>query len=283
LLICAFLVCFQANGKKMWGARRKDDEEVPVGFQESVRRASVMQDGGVDLSSLSLGDGVGSSDSIKPLRNFLEAYITMMEKLIDSPEFENMVTPDMFKNMMEKIPQMANFPGATELLESESFKDPVLLKETIREGAKNMRLYMSQIFETVNDPQKLQSLIRQLPTELQDVILKLVSGDVTAIKDMISSLPGITDAQKNMLVAMMDGDSSSMADTMQQMFSDPDQVEATRQQFLSDPSMAASLGIPEHVLRSKKKWAQFMRESMSAMDPEAMGEGGGRSLSGLSA
>jgi len=27
LLVCAFLVCFQAYGKKMWEARRKDDED----------------------------------------------------------------------------------------------------------------------------------------------------------------------------------------------------------------------------------------------------------------
>lgn len=283
LFFLFILICFQSNdAKKMWGSRRKEDEDVPVGFQESARRASVANDDGFDLSSLSLGEG-GNSDSISTFKNFLETYVVMMEKLVDSQEFDTMITPDMFKNIFQKIPRIANFPQIEELLESPSFQDPVKLKETIREGLKQMRIYMSQIIQTMHDPQKLQTLIGQLPADLQDAIVKLVSGDMSALKDMIGNLPGVTEAQKNMLSAMVEGDSSGLADTMQQMFSDPDQVEAARQQFLADPSMAASLGIPEDVLHNKRKWAKFMKDSMNALDANGDAGAAARTLSGLSA
>ena len=53
------------------------------------------------------------------------------------------------------------------------------------------------------------------------------------------------------------------------MFSDPNTIEAARQQFLADPSMAEMLGIPADILNNKRKWANYMKESMNEMGKAA--------------
>mmetsp|Transcript_26946 Transcript_26946/g.27180 ORF Transcript_26946/g.27180 Transcript_26946/m.27180 type:complete len:286 (-) Transcript_26946:215-1072(-) len=275
------LICFQGfTARKMWGTRRRDDEEDNIqassGFQKYQKQASMMTDDPINPSDLSLGGA--DSDGVSVIVNLMETYITMMEKLVQSPDFDSMITPETLRTMFSKIPQLSENPQVSELLDSPAFNDPVLLRQTIAEGLKSMRQYMAQIIEMMKSPEQIQALISQLPAEFQGVLTKLLEGDVSGVKDMITTLPGITESQRTMLVKMLEGDAEGMIQSMQDMFSDPDQIEAARQQFLSDPSMAETVGIPVDVLNDKKKFAAYMKESMKGLGQDELS-----SLSGMAA
>eukprot|EP01036_Dinobryon_divergens_P004548 gene4548-6020_t len=211
----------------MWGSRKKreDDDEITAPEMPDILKNEISSDVG----------SVGSGDF--DITTFMDTYIGMMEKMMDSPEFDSMLTPEVMGAMFNQMPQLANNPEVVQMLDSPQFKDPVLLRQTISEGLKAMRQYTSQIAEMMQNPEQLQALISQLPEEYQGIVQRLVAGDVSGLKNMITSLPGLNASQRQMLGSMLDGDSKGLANTVEQMMNDPDQVEAARQQFLADPSM----------------------------------------------
>ena len=252
----------------MWGSRKRkeEEEEAATDFKDSLKMASISQDGGIE-SRVSKASDVRSGGT--DIAMFLETYISMMEKMMDSEDFEKMVTPDTIKGMLNNLPKLAQNPQLSEVLDSPQFQDPALLKQTMREGLKAVRQYASQLVDIMKNPSQLEAFISNIPTEFQEPVRLLASGDVDGIKNMIMNLPGIDTKQKNMLSNLLEGNTKEYENTLQDMFSDPITIEAARQQFLADPSMAEMLGIPADILNNKRKWANYMKESMNEMGKAA--------------
>jgi hypothetical protein len=167
--------------------------------------------------------------------------------------------------MLDKIPGLSSNTEIATMLDSPQFNDPSLLKQTIIDGMKTIEAYAGQIVEMFNDPEKLASLLSQLPLEYQGAFQGLLNGDMSSLKDLVLNVPGVDLAQKKMILDLLDGKTDAVTDSVQKVLSDPNQIEAARQQFLENPAMAEMLGLPLDVLQDKKKFASLMSEGMEQL------------------
>ena len=118
----------------------------------------------------------------------------------------------------------------------------------------------------------------QLPPQARTAIEGLMSGDMSGLKNMLASIPGIDESQRAMLSNMLDGNmgdlkgiASQAAKTMLNNF-DSSQTEAARQQFLANPQMAEMIGLTEDVLNDKAKFEELMSQGMEALMTAATGD-----------
>lgn len=276
LLLFCHSVC-EARG--IWGSRRKRqevednaaaaasagrDEDLDTSFEAARRQAANLQArrrrGSISSMSSSIPSGLG--DKLQPL---LDMYLNMMNELIDSPDFDSMMTPETIQTMIQSFPTLQGNPELAAMLDSPQFSDPAMLKATIIEGVAAIRKHGPELIAMLNDPEKIMEMLGQLPPEMQEMMSTIMSGDKSTLKGLLDNLPGISAAQKEMLSSMLDGDLNGLAETAKNILSDPDQVEEARQQFLADPSMAEMMNIPVDVLQSKEKWAELMAKGMEQM------------------
>jgi hypothetical protein len=274
-----FLLLASVNSRGMWGSRRKaideesnDDAEDVSGFESLQRRAVNSRRAKTVVGFDGAGAALSGEANIgSTIASFIDMYINMMEEVVNSPDFESSVTPEMIKSIISKVPALTSNPELAQMLDSPQFNDPTLLKQTITDGLSTIRAYSSQIVDTFSDPEKLSALLSQIPEELRTVVDGLMNGDTSAVKDLIANIPGLEPAQKRMMLDMLDGNTGSIADNVKKVLGDPSQIEAARQQFLTNPSMAEMFGITEDILRDKKKFAALMADGM-----DALAAGGGK-------
>ena len=180
----------------------------------------------------------------------------------------------------------ANLPGGmldsnpeiAAMLDSPQFTDPILLKQTVLQGVEAIKLYSGEIVQMFNNPDKLMQMMDQLPPQARTAIEGLMSGDMSGLKNMLASIPGIDDSQRLMLSNMLDGNmgdlkgiASQAAKNMLDNF-DSSQTEEARQQFLANPAMAEMIGLTDDVLNDKVKFDELMSQGMEALMAAANGD-----------
>lgn len=273
----------------VWGSKKKRSEDEENDFSSRASRArSTNSNSNSHSGSNSIAAGSGSgvaasrrrSSSLdsrsmnvglgEKLGNLIDTYISMMEKLIDSPDFDSIVTPEYIKEFFTSIPMLSDNPDLATLLESPQFTTD--LRNTISEGIVALKMYSNELIAIVSDPAKMDELVAQVPDEFRPLLQSIASGDLSLVKEYLNNLPGIGDSQRQMLSSLLDGDSSEMTDSVQDILSDPEQVEAARLQFLENPEMAEMLGIPSEILNDKMKWSALMAEGLEALASEDHGE-----------
>ncbi len=163
VLLC--LVCIVA-GRGIWGSRKKkDDEEVSVNVPKQQRNAPSRN------TRNNFGNNNNNNNNVaENIRNMLNAYTTMMETLVDSPEFDSMITPESVKNIIMQVPGYDDNAELRELINSPQFSNPDLLKATIVEGINSLKTYTDTIIEFVNDPAKMQEIIDQVPDNMKEIL-----------------------------------------------------------------------------------------------------------------
>ena len=296
------------GARGMWGSRRKQTEDedqdsisagLSSGFERrnnmAASRAGRMAEAEVDTfgarttnnnraaATTTGGNDLGSmmgSDVADTVSNLLNMYLKMMEELVHSPDFETLVTPETMKTMFANLPggMLDSNPEIAALLDSPQFTDPVLLKQTVLQGVEAIKLYSGEIVGMFNNPEKLMQMMDQLPPQARTAIEGLMSGDMSGLKNMLASIPGIDESQRAMLSNMLDGNmgdlkgiASQAAKTMLNNF-DSSQTEAARQQFLANPQMAEMIGLTEDVLNDKAKFEELMSQGMEALMTAATGD-----------
>jgi hypothetical protein len=174
-------------------------------------------------------------------------------------------------------------PEIAKLFESDEFSNPEVLKATVIEGIRSIKSYSSQIAEMLSDPDQVAALLEQLPDEFKEMARSMMSGDMSAVKDLIKKLPGIDRSQKKMLTAMLDSqtDPSKLGSAVSELLGDPEQVEAARQQMLENPAMAKMMGVPMEVLQDKRKFAELLAEGVEAMSRDGSSFEDNKDLEGL--
>ena len=279
-LHCASLVLmFSSNSlaaRGMWGSKRKRDEDediddisggVGAGFETRHKMASnkmqTKSSGGTgSLGSLAGLADTGLSDSIEGMLNM---YLNMMEELVESPDFESMVTPEAIAAMFEQVPGLSSNPEVVAMLDSPALRDPVMLKQTIVQGMQAIRGYTSEIVDFFKSPEKISMLLEQLPEDIKGPVNAMLQGDMDGIKGMLNKIPGLGAAQQNMLMNLLDGNMEGMASQAKKIMSDPDQTEAARQQFLANPGMAEMFGISEDDVNDKVRFEALMAKGMDSL------------------
>ena len=162
VLLC--LVCVAA-GRGIWGSRKKkDDEEVSVNVPKQQRNIPSRN------TRNNFGNNNNNNNVAENIRNMLNAYTTMMETLVDSPEFDSMITPESVKNIIMQVPGFDDNAELRELINSPQFSNPDLLKATIVEGINSLKTYTDTIIEFVNDPAKMQEIIDQVPDNMKEIL-----------------------------------------------------------------------------------------------------------------
>mmetsp|Transcript_8221 Transcript_8221/g.8222 ORF Transcript_8221/g.8222 Transcript_8221/m.8222 type:complete len:291 (+) Transcript_8221:91-963(+) len=268
LLMMIATQSFAARG--MWGSnkKRKEDEEedaddiaggIGMGFETRNQMANKPKTGGEinSFGGATTGGAGGMGDTIETMINM---YITMMEELVESPDFEALVTPEAIKSMFSQVPGLSSQPELVAMLDSPQLNDPRLLKQTIQQGMGAIRGYTSEIVDVFSSPAKMEQLLDQLPAEFKGPIQQLLKGDVSGVKDVLSSIPGLAPAQQSMLMNLLEGNMEGIASNAKQLLSDPDQTEAARQQFLENPQMAEMFGISEDVINDKVAFEGLMAQ-----------------------
>lgn len=267
---CAFLLFPMVEARGIWGSKRKRDEVEDINMEATIN--GDLRSSSIAPSRLKTLSNIGSKSFDSPsneISKMIDAYISTMEELVNSPQFADLITPDTIRSMTQQIPGLSSFPEILTMIESPQFQDPEILKQTIKEGIKLIKAYSSQFLEILNDPSKIDELLAQLPLETRQAAEKLMSGDMTEFKSMIDNIPGLGSAQKKLLDDMMSGKTSTadgLVDTVKELLADGSQIEEARQQFLQDPSMAEALGIPMEVVRDKKAWVELMQEQMKSLE-----------------
>lgn len=271
------------EARGIWGSKRKREEverayeeeaqetEVDVGGFEASRRK--FESGTGDM----LGKLAGNMPSKETIVTAINAYIEMMEKMIDAPEFAQLVTPAAMKALLAQIPGLDAYPELANMMNSEEFNDPEVVKQTMIEGVKAFRDGADQLADLLTDPMQVSALLEQLPAEVRGIINSVLSGDMSAIKGVIDQVPGLAPSQKKLLSSMLDGNANptAMQDSMQEILSDPEQVETARQQMLENPGMAEMMGVPKEVLEDPVEFAKLISQGMDAL---AAGGGAGSNL-----
>ena len=262
------------SGRGVWGKKkpREEDEEGGGGVGEMAfggrRGRPAPPSSRLDAPS-SLLDGLGGGSSAA-MEEMVETYIQMMEELVESPDFDSLVTVDSLKQIFASVPGAGAEIGA--LLDGPQFSDPAMLRATVKEGIRSIRLYAKQMIELFSDPAKIDEMMDQLPAETKDALKAIMGGDTSQLQKMMANIPGLDAKQQELLSGLFDGAGkggkgagAAVADAAEKLLSDASQLEAARQQFLADPSMAQMLGVPEDVLHDPKKWAALMAEGVEQL------------------
>ena len=276
-IFCAsLLLTFTTNSlaaRGMWGSKRKRDEDEDIdditnpGFEVRHKMASNQQPdsrkaGAGSLNSLLSSESSGLGESIESMLN---VYLNLMEELVDSPDFDTMVTPEALATILEQIPGLSSNPEVSALLDSPAFTDPKQLKETILQGMQSIRGYSSEIVDFFNSPEKIEMLLDQLPEEFKAPVAAMMQGDMSGIKKMLKKIPGLGAAQTDMLMNLFDGNVEAMVSGAKKLMSDPAQTEIARQQFLDNPGMAEMFGISQEVINDKAQFAALMATGMNSL------------------
>lgn len=287
LALVALLAVAEARG--IWGAKRRreveeadveSDGEILDGFEASRRNFETRRQNPASQtgrSSVSRGGSVASGGGLSmpskdQIMMAVDAYIDVMESMMNNPEFEKAMTIENIKSMVANF-GLSDNPEISKLFESDEFSNPDVLKATVIEGIRSIKAYSSQIAEMLSDPDQVAALLEQLPDEFKEMAKSMMTGDMSAVKELIKKLPGLDRSQKKMLTAMLDSqaDPSKVGSAVSELLGDPEQVEAARQQMLENPTMAEMMGVPMEVLQDKKKFAELLAEGLEAMSRDGTG------------
>ena len=200
-----------AQGKGMWGSRRKrgdgDDDNDLAGLA-----AGIQSDGGSVLASdraakakatrMGQGSGsrrtgsAGSVGSAVDISANINMYLDLMENFIDGDEFDQYLSPEALQRFTSMIPAEIMQQGGEEILNAPELKNPVLLKQMIREGLVSVRAYSEQFAEIISSGPEgihmfLKTLVPDLPAETSELIAAIFSGDKEKLTEFVDKLPGM--------------------------------------------------------------------------------------------
>jgi hypothetical protein len=280
LLVIMIALAIVVDGKGMWGSRKKKEREED---SDSIASASIDLAGDVRKSRPGKSQRMAAPNPIaeaaSEVENTILMYLDLAGQYLEGDEFDQYITPDAIQNMINMIPadalenaDVAAFINSPELL------NPDVLKMSMREGLKGLRVYAAQIAQVINaGPEAMDEMISQLipglPTETRQMYLNLMNGDTSQLAAMVDGIEGIDPAQKAMFKGLLSGETYDPA-SIQKMFQaqisqvmgDSNQLEETRRQFLASPETAYALGITEEQLSDPEKWAELMEDGMKSLE-----------------
>jgi hypothetical protein len=280
-IILVSLIVSDARG--IWGSKRKrkDEDDEPANAQRAPtsqpkstgRKRSMGMDGMPDMPGMPDMFGgsplatllAAKSDDILQM---LFAAADYIEEAVETPEFDDFLTPEGIRDMFSNIPNNGMEDQIESILESESFQDPELLKQTVREGVQSFRLYAEQMAPLLSNPMMVDQLLKEVPPELLRPIELYVNNDLIGMREFLDEFPDIPEIQKEILLKVFEGDKEGLKSLAKDLLSNPEQLESTRLQLLENPELAESLGIDISIVKNKKQWNAFIRTKRDEMDSD---------------
>lgn len=278
----------------LWGTKRKKkddaDEAASSGVETTRRRrgsgqepeerqrrqsdSTVSKAGFKDRSGGPAGGASKMSAVGAELKETIMTYMKMAEDFIDSKAFDDAVTPESVDTYLEQAADMIKeHPQLQAIADSGQLKDPKFVKQSLKYALTMAEPYVDELVALFEDPVKMNTVLQELPEEYRAPALKMISGDMSGLSDIVEALmesvPGMAEDQKSMLRNLVAGNTDGLMESAKSLLGNADEVEAARQNMLENPEMADMLGIDAAILNSPERFAQYMQDSM-----DKLGEGG---------
>lgn len=312
----------------MWGSRRKkkdkdkdaksgpgsanSDKEMEALYEELISRTGA-------AGSMSTGIETGSkrkrrsslsstpaftADMSESLSKLVEMYLTAIEQLLDSDQFDRLANPEALKRVVEALPAelLTAYPQVGELITANAdlLSDPEQLRAAAKEALQSMRTYTDAILAALSDPRSMEAFLQQLPEEvrtmassLQQLLTSAGAGsaaglDVDALKAQLQGLvdaaPGLDEAQRRLARAVLSGDMATVMGEMRKAVADPQQVELARQGLAANPALLQALGLSPDTASDPQQWASLVQSGVDSFleltnSPTALGSSQASSFS----
>jgi hypothetical protein len=193
-LLVVLLFGHVVDSKKMWGSRKKREEVeevvVPPTPKTTLQEAGRARRGASKRRPSPASEFSSQAPTSGEFEKMFNTYLTSFEELLDSDDFDSMVNPESIRTMLEQFPGASDIPELNMLLNMPEFNDASLLKQTMREGLAMAKGSSAEILALLNDPERLEEMMGQLPHEVKQLVEGLRTGDFTALKDFVINLPG---------------------------------------------------------------------------------------------
>jgi len=135
------------------------------------------------------------------------------------------------------------------------------------------QVYAQQMGSALVDKDTRNMLLSELPQDMRLAIDGLFEGDMSAMRIFLESQPELEQANIDMLMSILEGDTDGFKSMFGNLLGDADNIKQTRQTLMDNPEMAEALGIDMKVVRNDRAW--------NKMIAEAKAELGGDGLNGL--
>lgn len=263
VLVILGTIFLSIDSKGMWGSRKKREEsdEAPKPTIPEIRKPRDSRQSSPISKKSDLSSGIES---------LIDSYVQLMEDLIQSENFEKLVTPESVEAILEQIPGFGDNDELKSLFMSPEFKDPKQLKATMLQGLNMIRSYSREIVDTLADPEKLEELLGSLPPELRPIAEAVKSGNANELQSIIVSmmdaLPGVDESQKDFIKSLLMGNTDNLTQNVRKILGDEQHLENVRQQLLASPAMAEAFGVPIEVLEDRNRWKELMAEGINQLD-----------------
>jgi len=211
---------------------------------------------GMDLGDL---DGLAKmmeGMDLESLGSLMEDSKGYMEQLMDTPEVQQLLNdPDLLMAQLKDNPMFADNEELLKLFDSDEFKDPEKLKETVKQGLDAIGEWGQGLADVMKglgdqDPNELMKLYGELMKDLDPSALEELQG-------LLTDETKLTEAAQQM------GD---VFKEMQDAFKDPAKIVEMQEALLNDPDLKNSpfFNTPEmkELLENPVKLAEYMQETL---------------------
>jgi len=300
---------FLAEAKGMWGSRRKkkdkdkdsksspgaanSDKEMEALYEELISRngGAGSMSTGVETgskrkrrASISSRTPAFTADMSESLSKLVEMYLSAIEQLLDSDQFDRLANPEALKRLVDALPAelLSAYPQVSELLaaNAELLSDPEQLRAAAKEALQSMRAYTDAILAAMADPRSMEAFLQQLPDEVRTMagsLMQLLTSagagspgglDVAALtaqlQGMVEAAPGLDEAQRRLARAVLSGDMATIMGEMRKAMADPQQVELARQGLAANPALLQALGLPADTTSDPQQWASLVQSGVDS-------------------
>jgi hypothetical protein len=211
-LLVLLLVVSLVSGRAMWGVRKKKNEEEE---SEKTATAETLLNGlsnkiGKETkkqttnrkekatppsfhefeAAANLFKNNPSAESIPDMLQFYSLFLSKMEEMVVSDQFEEYINQDTIKDILSKVTELNENIDLDGIIDKDSLHDMTYLKAKLLEGLSIAKEFLSEATAAMNNPQKLEEVMEGLPKEFREVIEGLMKGDTSPIRELVQSLPG---------------------------------------------------------------------------------------------
>lgn len=207
----------------------------------------------------------------KKMIQIVQLYIKLIEQLISSP------IEDIFELLGIEATVIQEFINNIPILKTDeklqnSFNNPKELQNRLIELIKDIIKHEAFFINSFNDYKQFNTILLHIPLYLRSIIKSILMGDLNHIMAQLDKIPNVSKSQKELIVSIISGDNSidSIINLLNQynvdtQIMDPNRFETVRQQFTSNPDMAKMFGVPNEIIRSKKKFASLMTSGLETI------------------
>jgi uncharacterized protein YneF (UPF0154 family) len=200
------------------------------------------------------------------LMSSVHTFITIMEQLPDSPQFDLLVNPDTLDAILQQMPSNADNAQIQEVMETLRNQGPEELKETYLNGIKIFKKYFYDIVSLIDNPDQLQDAINELPIEFQPIIRGLLNGDFSPLKSRIQHETKLDPSIKKILLSLLDGNNAGAIEGIKQFLKEnPEIVENIRKQLLTNIEILQLMNISEDIVKNKRAWSNMIDNTLDSV------------------